>query len=97
MSVEALQKSSSPAVHLDAPASGQPQTLEDLLKLSCVKVKSHAPDIFCYCVTSDGNLWVHGEGEGVIEADSGLFSKGQAKVGPAALKTMRDTKSWIEF
>ena len=49
VSVEALQNSSSPAVQLDAPAPGQPQTLEDLLNNTCcMKVKSHAPAIFCY-------------------------------------------------
>ena len=97
-SVDDIHQSSSPAVKLSTPAADQPQTLEDLQKARGVRALSNNPTLYSFYVTAEGSLWLYGEGEGVITQDDCLFSlRGTARVGPAATKSMKDSKSWVEY
>jgi hypothetical protein len=96
--VTALETSSHPAIKLPAPAIDQPQTLVDLQKDKHIKVISSHPALYSLHVNADGGCWIHGESEGIISKDDCLFQlRGQAKAGPAAAKTMKDSKGWVQF
>lgn len=95
--LEALAAANPDPMVLAAPGKDEPQDVDEFKSAKGVVVDSgHA--MFDYLVTAPGGLYLVGKEDGVLPTTEPLFVvRGDAKQGPAAAKTMKDSQSWLQY